>query len=268
MNRNVIIGGSSITDSHPWPTWATWVQQCYSSDNFLNTSIKGAGNEVILMRALQKAKQVSEPIIIVQLTNVDKWDWYIENSDLARSIIHEKHPLQKLESSDGGGFWCTGSHFPTHKQYFQEHYFSLQYQMYRSLQLIHWFQSLCNQRGWQYHLLFDSPILSVTEKQLNTGQLSKQDCLDQNLIDNSLCQQIVDYLDLSEIYCPGLIGYAELNELAWYNQHAKGHPGSLIHYYFTRDIIVPYLDRWLEATCDIVDFLGEAQIMQKLFDQC
>jgi hypothetical protein len=34
--RNVIVGGSSITDTSAWPTWATWLQYRYCPATFVN----------------------------------------------------------------------------------------------------------------------------------------------------------------------------------------------------------------------------------------
>lgn len=266
MPRDVIIGGSSITNSNPWPTWATWIMKRYGSSNFVNTSVKGTGNEVIVLRAIQEAKKCVDPVVIVQLTNVDKWDWYVENPELAEKISHERHPLTKLDSNETLGFWSTGSHFPLWKQHYKENYLGMHYQMFRTLMLIHWFQLLCLDKSWDHYILFDSPILAVTEQQLNTGQLSLEQCFDRQLTDNALCRLLIDQIDFSKIYCPGLIGYAKINDLDWYSASAKGHPGSLVHYLFAHDIVTPALDGMIMPTQDLAGFRQEATVMQRIFD--
>ena len=265
-SRDVIIGGSSITNSNPWPTWASWVMKRYASSNFVNTSVKGTGNEVIILKAIQEAKKYANPVVVVQLTNVDKWDWHVERPDLAEKISHERHPLTKLDTAESSGFWSTGSHFPLWKQYYKENYFGLEYQMFHTLMLIHWFQLLCQSSQWDHYILFDSPILSVTEQQLNTGQLAPDQCSGQQLTDNVLCQVLVDKIDFSKIYCPGLIGYAKINNLDWYSANAKGHPGSLVHYLFAQDIVTPVLDEIILPEQELANFRQEATVMQRIFE--
>lgn len=263
---DIVIGGSSITDSHPWPTWATWTVKKYGGHSVFNTSVKGMGNEAIIARAVYRAKLCSNPLLLLQLTNVDKWDWYVDRPNLVAELSREKHPLTRIDDSHLSGFWSTGSHFPHHKQHYYQNYFSLSYQMYHTLQLIHWLQLFCQQKGWKYHIVFDSPILSVTEQQLNLGQLDLLECNSNRLVQNPLCQLVFDMIDLSNIYCPGLIGFALCNNYPWFSPRAKGHPGSLVHYHFTRQILEPILDQWLIPTHDLAEFEQEAKIMQKLFD--
>lgn len=265
-NRNVIVSGSSITDTSAWPTWATWVQRRYNPENFINCGVKGIGNELIILKAIAEAKKHTNPIILLQLTNVDKWDWYVENLDLAKSLVSEKHALIKLSDSDNVGFWSTGSHFPTHKEYFKENYFGLNYFAYRTLQLIHWFQLVCLQQCWQYYIIFDSPILAVTEQYLNNGTLKNEECTTTKLIDNTISEIIFNQINTNNIYLPGIIGYAQLNSYKWFTQKSKGHPGSLVHYYYTRDIVTPVLDQILHPVTEFKDFEYEAMLFQKLFD--
>lgn len=266
--RNIVISGSSITDDKPWATWATWISRRYGSSNIINTSTKGIGNEVILLKAVQEAKKQPNPLVIVQLTSVDKWDWFVEQQELVNKFINEKHPLLRLQPNDTAGFWSTGSHFPSWKQHWREHYFSLSYQMYHTLQLLNWFQLTCDQQGWDKYVIFDSPILAVTEEELNQGKLERSQCFETKLVKNSLCKVIFDLIDLDRVYQPGLIGYAKLNSHPWLTVLAKSHPGSLVHWLFARDIICPILDQIVEPTVELEEFFLEAKMMQKLFDKC
>jgi hypothetical protein len=260
----IIVAGSSITTDTSWPTWATWIEKRYQPQKIINVSTKGMGNELILIKAVQAAQQCQHPLIVVQLTSVDKWDWYVENTNLTSQLNQEKHPIIRLASDDAHGFWSTGSHFPLWKQHYSEHYFSLEHTMFQTLLLIQWFQLLCQQQGWQYYVLFDSPLLSVTEKQLNQGLLSDKECWAQTLIQNNLCQVLANLINFTDIYTPGIIGYAQINQLPWYSQRFKGHPGSLTHYQFTKNIMAPILDRFLVPQVNFETFEHEAIKFQTL----
>jgi hypothetical protein len=262
--RDVIIGGSSVTTDHPWPTWASWLKRRYN-DNFIDTSVKGLGNEAIILRAFAQARHLHNPLLIIQLTNVDKWDWYVQDLDLIMQLDKEKHQVTKLQSEDLSGFWSTGSHFPRWKAHYREHYFSLDYHMWHTLLLINWLQMTCTHKQWDLHIVFDSPILAVTEQQLNQGQLDIEECCSRQLTDTPLCNLICDLIDWTNIYCPGLMGYAVQNHLPWFNEKIKGHPGSLVHWLFTQEVLLPVLDNLLIPCHDLDQFSTEAQRMQELF---
>lgn len=262
--RNIVLGGSSVTDAGAWPTWATWLQKRYEA-RFIDVSVKGLGNESIITKAVCQAQVLDNPLLIVQLTNVDKWDWYVENPAMIEQLNQEKHQITKISLEDTAGFWGTGSHFPKWKTHYRTHYFGLQYQMWHTLLLIHWLQMMCKAQRWSLYIIFDSPLLAVTEYQLNQGLLSAEECGSRKLTDNSLCKLVRDCIDWSDIYCPGLIGYAVQKDLPWFNEQSKGHPGSLVHFLFAQEVLVPTLDRQLEAHCDLDCYLDEAQKMQNLF---
>jgi hypothetical protein len=265
-NRNVIVSGSSITDTTVWPTWATYVKHRYSPAQFINCGVKGIGNELILLRAIKEAKKYTDPLIIVQLTNVDKWDWYVEDNNLTKLLDQEKHSLLRLSPDDTHGFWSTGSHFPKWKKYYKDNYFSLEYFTYRTLQLIMWFQDLCQTQKWEYHIIFDSPILSVTENYLNEGKITTEECYSTKLVDNTISKILFDLIDTDNIYLPGIIGYAHLNNHPWFTKKIKGHPGSLVHYHYTKDIICPKLDQILSPIQDLDLVHVEAKVFQRLFN--
>jgi len=132
---------------------------------------------------------------------------------------------------------------------------------------IQWFQMLCKQNSWKHYIFFDSPVFSVTEEQLNTGQLTKQECVADTLIQNALCKSIYNLDNFDQIYQPGLIGYACLHDLPWYSSRFKGHPGSLTHYHFMTNIIVPALDKLLPPQNSIESCLDEAVRFQTLIDK-
>jgi hypothetical protein len=266
--QTVIISGSSITEDSPWPTWATWSTKIFNWRNVVNVSVRGLGNEVILLKALQAAEQSpGKKFIIVQLTSVDKWDWYVQNSDRVAELDKEKHPIVKLNASDAFGYWSTGSHFPNRKEHYRNEYFSIDHQCFHTLQLISWFQLVCKQRGWDYHILFDSPIFAVTESQLNTGILDKSQCENLSLLGSSLSKLAQSTVDTTDMYLPGLIGYCCLNNLPWYHTKYKGHPGSLAHLEFTINQVVPVIEKYFKVIVPPDQLLTEATKMQLLVNE-
>lgn len=265
-NNPVIISGSSITDDTVWPTWATWIKELYGLTNVGNFSVKGLGNKTIILKAIKAAMACDQPpLIILQLTSIDKWDWYVENPLIVETLKKEKHPILFLDAQDTHGFWCTGSHFPLWKEYYQEHYFSLTYQAFETLMMLQWFQGLCKLKNWSHQILFESPILSVTESQLNSGQLSKDDCISKKLIENVLCDTVP--IDLDGIYLPGLIGYACLENLSWFHDRYRSHPGSYVHYLFTKDVLSRSFDNFFVRQQAIENLEQPALKFQQLLQQ-
>lgn len=267
-NKNpVIISGASITNDSAWPTWATWVKKRYEFKNVVDVSVKGLGNEAIILKAVYTALKFSNPLILVQLTNVDKWDWYVDDLTLIESINKEKHPITPIADFDSSGFWSTGSHFPVWKEYYKNNYYSLQYHVHKTLQQIQWLQLLTAKHKWTTIILFDSPVLSVIEDQIITGNLTKDQCIGNKLIDSTISKIIFDDIDFSDIYVPGLIGYACLNGMQWYSDRYKAHPGSLTHYYYAKDIVCSKLDTLVEPINQFESFLNEAEKFQRLIEQ-
>jgi hypothetical protein len=265
MNKDncIIISGSSVTNDSAWPTWATWTRDLYGLTNTIDLSVKGLGNKTIILRALKAAAECGDPqLIIVQLTSVDKWDWYVEDAEKIDRLAREKHSITFLDTADKNGFWSTGSHFPLDKEHYRQHYFGIQYHMFETLMMLQWFQFICQKNHWSYHVIFDSPILAVTEGQLNTGRLSRHECHSQILAENSLSRLV--NIDLGNVYLPGLIGYACLNDLSWHHPLYKAHPSSYAHFCFTKDILAPVLDAHFGRTCDIQKLEIAARKFQRL----
>ena len=263
--KNIIVSGSSITDDTAWPTWYNWIKRRFDLRNAKNISVKGLGNEAIILHAVAEAEHTTNPYIIIQLTSVDKWDWYVEDKNLINILEKEKHPINRI-NNDEFGFWSTGSHFPLFKEHFKSNYFSVRHQTLQTLILIQWFQSLCLAKKWNYLILFDSPIFSVTESLLNQGILSIDQCNSYSLVDNPLCKFIFNNLDVDKIYTPGLIGFAKLNNLPWYHSKYKCHPGSLTHFEFAKTIVDPILSMEFTPCLDFDELYYEAKKFQSLSD--
>jgi len=234
----VVTGGASIS-SMPWLTWVDIVKDRYNLD-LVNTASKGLGNEAIILRTLYQAKQAktNNVLCVVMLTNIDKWDWYVD-TDTDR-FENQKHGITKLDDNHEGGFWSTGNWFPDQKQHYHDQYYNQNYFAYKTLKAIQLFVSICDKYGWLYKILFDSPILSNTQTELDHSII---DCDGHKLFDNELCSWMFDSVmsDL-QIFTPGLIGFCEQNNIAWQGEPFHGHPGPLAHYLYTQQHVYPALD--------------------------
>lgn len=264
----IVIAGSSVTADEAWPTWATWFRKLSLNIAIHDVSVKGLGNEAIITKALHTAQQFDRPMIIIQLTSVDKWDWYVENHDLCDTMRRQKHTVTRLRDTDRHGYWSTGSHFPLWKEYYGQHYFGLEHAAFHSAMLLSWYQMTVCARQWSSFVLFDSPIFSVPERTLNQGSLGRDQLRSMTLLQNSLCDLVAPSLTFDNIHVPGIIGYAVENQLPWYSARFKGHPGSLIHFEFFRHVMLPRLRELFDCCLlDVDEYHAEAEKYQKLFDQ-
>lgn len=262
----VIIGGASNT-SGPWPTWSTIIQEKYSAD-WVDVSRKGMGNEAIILRALRKAweyKNTGPIMILIMLTSIDKWDWYIDNAELLEKFNKEKHTVTTLSQNSTGGFWCTGAWFPLDKEFFKEHYYNEDYFTLRSLQLISMFKQVCKEQAWDYHIMFDGPIWAMTEQELNQGTYVN---LEPRLIDTELCNWMYKSLNISQdIFEPGLIGFLYQKSLPWFSQKYKAHPGPTAHLEFVKEHLYFKLDNILKKQNNDQWINTMIQRMEKLWTQ-
>jgi hypothetical protein len=238
MTYSVIFSGASITNS-PWYTWKDFVIERYGIKNPVENAYRGTGNEFIVNSTIQKCQQHSNPFVIVMLTNIDKWDWYVQDTDTCVDInANEKHPVRNLSGEvTSGGFWSTGSWFPGRKEYYRQHYYSQDYFVSKTLQSIYCLQQFCKTTQTPCVILFDSPILHCLEQDINN-----QDLTSRALTDNSLCQIWMNQIVWDNIYQPGLIGYCADNNLEWFHPKAKAHPPSQSHLQFARHHVFPILD--------------------------
>ena len=259
----IIISGASNTNS-VWPTWATIIQERYNA-NWVDVSRKGMGNEAIILRALSSAweyKKDTSLMILIMLTNIDKWDWYVDDPALLDKFNKEKHTITTINNSTPGGFWCTGSWFPLEKELFKEKYYNQDYFTLRSIQLISMFCQVCNSQGWKYHIITDSPIWATTDQELCQGTAVN---LEPKLIKTDLCQWAYESANLANnIFEPSLIGFLYQNSLPWYSKTVGAHPGPTAHYTFTKKFIYPILDpilktnkndAWIDMLIDRTDKL-------------
>ena len=110
MNYSVVFSGASITNS-PWYTWKDFVIERYNIKHAIENAYRGTGNEFIVNSTIKKCTQHKNPFVIAMLTNIDKWDWYVQDPDECNRINkEEKHPTRNINGEiDTRGFWSTGS---------------------------------------------------------------------------------------------------------------------------------------------------------------
>ena len=256
-NPHFIFGGASITDS-PWLTWKDFVIERYNIRDVDCCAVKGVGNEFIRWSVLNKIKPNS--VACLMFTNIDKWDWMVNDVETAEKINREeKHKVINLDGQESDqGFWCTGSWFPVYKEHYKKNYYNQTYMLGKTLECICFLQTFFEQRKIPYLLLFDSPILQITEQELNQGIIQESLLLESK---NPLIKFWYDLIDWSNIYQPGLIGYCDQNNLPWRNKKFGGHPPSSSHLNFCNQHVFPFLDQY--ATVQQTDL----EWMAKKFDQ-
>lgn len=240
-NCHFIFAGGSITNS-PWLTWKDFVIERYQLSDYTLCSSRGVGNEYISSSVVNKLQ--SNSFACIMFTSVDKWDWVVNNKNTAELINkNEKHKVIDLTGKETlDGFWCTGSWFPVHKEYYKEHYFNLAHFLSKTLQTICLLENLFKQKNIPYLFLFDSPVLSVTEQELNQKIING--CLT-DMLDHPYVKPWHDQIDWSNIYLPGLLGYCDTNNHPWHNSKMGTHPPSSSHLAFCKDHIFPVLDKHL-----------------------
>lgn len=260
-NQKVIFSGASITDS-PWYTWKDFVIARYGLTEFVCNAYKGVGNEFIVESTIYNYHKNPGSMVLVMLTNFDKWDWFVEDTCLADRINkYEKHPVRAL-SGDASlqGYWSTGSWFPTYKKYFYENYYSQYYFIKKTLKDLYILQKYFSDHSIKHLILFDSPIIECEEQTLNTGVIKKIAVVEK---DETL-NYWISMIDWNNIYRPGLIGFCIENDLKWYNVNFKGHPPSSSHLAFAEKHIFPFLD-------DVFPVVGKdltctMKIMERLWE--
>lgn len=245
----IIVIGASITAS-PWFTWKDFLE-IESGIVATDLSRKGAGNEYMVTALAQHADQLdADTLVLIMMTNVDKFDWYVEDARY-KSLLGEKHPPNPISKSSG--FWCTGHWFPLEKELYQKNFYSLDYFTTKTIQQIMLAKSICQQRGAKLELLFDSPIWNYTEQDLYACTQGKDP--------SSCCQQLLE-LPLSNIWSSNLsstelnlehnslIGHCWQQNLPWENDKFSIHPPSGSHWSFYDKILRPRISNQLTLRND------------------
>ena len=237
--KELIISGGSITHGG-WNTWKDFVIGRYDIPTYTNLAKVGLGNESIINRAMIKASVVDDPIVIIMLTNIDKWDWYVNDPILLSQINNERHTISPIHDGDSGGFWSTGSHFPLFKEYYKQNYYTHEYQLIQTINGIIMLQGFCDSRGIPLLILFDSPIFSCFEYELNDNPLVLPT---HNMLKYPTIKPYASLINGIDDF-RGLIGFCEDSNIPWYHPKYKGHPGSKAHYEFAKSRIFEWTDRY------------------------
>jgi len=239
--NNIIIGGASITDS-PWFTWADFLTESTKLP-VVDLSSRGVGNEYIVASIVKNLNKISKnSLVVVMLTNVDKFDWYVENAKFYE-LQKEKHQPKII--SEKSGFWCTGSWFPDDKAIFKELFYSYDYFCVKTLQQIILLNQICSFKECNLLILFDSPIWQYPEQIINQIGLEELDPLS---IKSTLFLPYFDqwkslmHPSIINNNDTSLLGFCWKNNLKWYNSMHKGHPPASSHYKFFQQIINPSIN--------------------------
>lgn len=258
MPANLIISGGSITHGG-WSTWKDFVIDRYAIQQYYNLAKVGLGNEAIINRAIVQSTMVNDPVIIIMLTNIDKWDWYVGDSNKLKVIENEKHTISPIHNNDSGGYWSTGSHFPLFKEYYKKHYYDTTYQVIQTLTNIIMIQSYCTKKNIPLLILFDSPIFECFESELNQNPTVLPN---HAMLDNPSVLPYVKLIDHFHDDC-GLIGYCFKHGIPWYHATYKGHPGSTAHYRYAKSHIYNWADNIFKVVNN--DQTHHANKMDKLW---
>jgi hypothetical protein len=236
---NILVLGASITAS-PWLTWKDFLE-IESGLPVQDFSIKGVGNEFMTLSVLKNPKLITaDTLVIVMLTNVDKFDWYVEGQEY-HDLSQQKH--QPIPISPNSGFWCTGSWFPDKKSIFKDHFYNLDYFCSKTIQQILLLQKICQQQNAVLQILFDSPIWNFTEQDINAIGSNTVTLADvkKELLDLPLSRIWANYIDQDLKKSTGLIGYCWEQKLDWYSPRYRGHPPSSSHWEYYTNIVKPSL---------------------------
>jgi len=201
------------------------------------------------------------------LTNVDKFDWYVEGQTY-HDLAQQKH--RPIAVSEHSGFWCTGSWFPEQKSIYKDNFYSLDYFCSKTIQQILLLQTICQQRGATLHLMFDSPVWNYTEQDLNAIG-SKTLSVTQghkNLLELPLSRIWTDQISTDIRTTRGLIGYCWDHDLEWFNTHYHGHPPSHSHWEYYANVIKPCLSQWIKFQDCRKMLASKINTMSKLWNQC
>lgn len=238
MIKKIVTFGASITVS-AWWTWKDFLQ-IESRLPILDLSRKGAGNEY-MTHALAATEIDSETLVVGMLTNVDKFDWYVQDQMLS-SLREEKH--QPIAISDGSGFWCTGSWFPGKKSIYQEFFYNIDYFCTKTIQQILLIQDICRRADSRLIIVFDSPIWHYTEQQLNRAAIGAQGLEPIDMLDLPLSRRWGNLLtdDQTNINSTSLIGYCLQNQLQWGNAYYRGHPPASSHQKWYEAVLRPRIE--------------------------
>jgi len=235
MSYDLVVCGASITKDKAWSTWATFVKEHYHWNSVHDISNHGSGNELIVTHTIATASKLKNPFIAVMLTTFDKWDWVTDDLTKLARFDKEKNPICYLDTNLGA--WGTGSHYPLDKAHYKEEYYCQDWMTIRNLQSINYLVLYCKANNIPFILLNDSPIFNTIEEYLNKGIVNNINLVNKK---TKLYRELIYYT----FYEPGLIGYAEEHNMPWRHGKFGTHPGSMVHWAFVNDVVIPGLAQY------------------------
>ena len=244
MAKNKIyVAGASITNG-PLLGWADFLEFEAVDCELVNKGIKGQGNEAIVTSIINQQPE-RDSLVVCMLTTVDKFDWYVEGERF-KKLKKEKHPA--LPISNNSGFWSTGSHFPLDKEIYHNKFYSQDYHVAQSIQLILLLEAHAFQTGYNVITVFDSPIWTYTEKNLLAHIKHNQELVADNFLSGPLAKIWTHMLpdQYQNIIETSLIGYCIKNNLPWGNIKATNHPPSSSHYAWYQNYLIPQVSQYMQ----------------------
>lgn len=245
--KKIIILGGSITSS-PWYTWKDFAE-IETGLPIVDLSSRGVGNEFMVHSLVKNSDQLGpDALVMCMFTNFDKFDWYIENTKFS-DLREEKHPPKPI--SDHSGFWCTGSWFPLDKAVYRDLFYTHDYFCTKTIQQIMLLHNLVQAKNSNLILLFDSPIWTLTEQDINSikpdNQVEIIASLKKDYLSLPLSHLWRQYLQqpLIDIEDSSLLGYCWKHDLPWHKDSIRGHPPSSSQWKFYQDIVRPAINHYV-----------------------
>jgi hypothetical protein len=242
LTYNIGICGASISNC-PWFTWVDFLREDLNGTAIENFATKGSGNEFIMRSALHLSSKYSDTTIIgIMLTNFDKFDQWVTGDDCER-LKKEKHPPRWVDGTmaKDKGYWCTGSHFPGDKEKYKENYKDLSAIASQQLTELAGVISIIKNNGHLPIVMFDSPVLSMSEEQINTYNYQGIGPTDLKLAESPIIFHLTKYLENKVVDFDGLIGFCIKQNLRWTHPIYGPHPSCSSHLQYYLQKIRPWI---------------------------
>jgi hypothetical protein len=267
----VIFSGSSNSCSYNnnneylWNTWKHIVIKNYQLENYTDLTYYGQGNEAICTRALLEMHKEVNCILFLQVTPVDKWDWLLPNN-MIEKLKNEKHKPVDIMQEDKYQYWSTGNHFPETKKYYQDTYATLDSFVLNTIKHLSLVVSYCKTKGIPFLIVPDSPIFSMTEKELLESENRVPHFAPDRLITDltrTFYDQIKEYVEPK-----GIIGHDNPSSPSLWHKKFK-HVGPKNHYDYFIEYIKPFADQYFafeDKVADEIEIEQQAYIKTKSDD--
>lgn len=242
--NNLCISGASISRC-PWITWVDFLINALKPKEITNHACKGAGNDYIFNSGMHAVHGKESPFLAVMLTNFDKYDMWV-SGEKCQGLKNEKHPPHWIDGTVAvdQGFWCTGSHFPLIKKTYHDEFFDIGHNSSLNIQQALSLSKYCEHYKIPCMILFDSPLLQVSESHINNickNNSSWSEDLD--ILQLPTVSPLIKILETIVVDTRGLLGFCIDNNLPWYNKLYGPHPPSSSHLAYYQSVIKPWLEK-------------------------